>query len=230
MSVTSAPRELGSTIEKKIRHGPAPSIRALSSRAIGIEEKNWRMKKTPKAPAAPGRMTDHRVSSRFSSFKIKKFGIMKMKPGMNKVAMIMPKINFLNGNSIRARAYPAIEEMITTMNACTDAAISEFSAQSSTGEESSVKNRVRKACRVGSWGSTVGGMARDSTLDLSAVSMVQTSGRMMIRLNTISNSQKNGLRRRAGRELRFAAAGRLLAGSGSGQRRGNGGHSFSLRT
>src|SRR5215204_4245561 len=96
--VTSAGRAFGRTMEKKIRQGLAPSIRALSSSAIGIVLKNWRMKNTPKAPAAPGTINDQSVSSQPSLSKIRKFGIKKMKLGTNRVAMIIPKINFLNGN------------------------------------------------------------------------------------------------------------------------------------
>ena len=91
-------------MEVKICHGPAPSIRALSSSATGKVLKNWRMKNTPNAPAAPGSTMAARVSSQPKALRITKFGIMKMKPGTNRVAMMMPKIVFLNGNSIRARA------------------------------------------------------------------------------------------------------------------------------
>ena len=45
-----------------------------------------------------------RVSSQPNRLRISKFGIMKMKAGRNRVAMIIPKMVFLNGNSIQARA------------------------------------------------------------------------------------------------------------------------------
>src|SRR5215211_5137816 len=84
-NVTSDGRAFGRTMEKKIRQELAPSIRALSSSAIGIVVKNWRMKNTPKAPAAPGTIRDKSVSSQPSWFKIRKFGIRKMKLGTNRV-------------------------------------------------------------------------------------------------------------------------------------------------
>src|SRR5215204_4342664 len=81
VKVTIAGLALGRMIERKVRHGPAPSIRALSSSATGMVLKNCRMKNTPKALAAPGTMTASSVSNQPNRLRISKFGIMKMKGG-----------------------------------------------------------------------------------------------------------------------------------------------------
>ena len=49
-------------------------------------------------------MMASRVSSQPNRLRISKFGIMKMNAGRNRVAMIIPKMRFLSGNSIRAKA------------------------------------------------------------------------------------------------------------------------------
>ena len=58
-SVASAGPHSGSTMRKKIRYSPAPSTRAASSRSSGMPSMNWRIRKTPKAPARNGRIRPH---------------------------------------------------------------------------------------------------------------------------------------------------------------------------
>src|SRR5712691_1618538 len=50
--IASAPStgwDSGKTMRVKMRHGPAPSMRAASSSSAGSVRKNWRSRKTPNA-------------------------------------------------------------------------------------------------------------------------------------------------------------------------------------
>ena len=47
--------DIGSTMDQKIRNGPAPSIRAASSTEIGMVSKNCFMMNTPAASTTRGR-------------------------------------------------------------------------------------------------------------------------------------------------------------------------------
>ena len=44
----------GKTIERRIRHSDAPSMRADSRISSGIDFRNWRIRKIPKTWMAPG--------------------------------------------------------------------------------------------------------------------------------------------------------------------------------
>ena len=46
----------GKTIERRIRHSEAPSMRADSRISSGMDLRNWRIRKMPKTWMAPGAM------------------------------------------------------------------------------------------------------------------------------------------------------------------------------
>ena len=56
MMVISAGRAIGSTIDQNVRKIPAPSIRAASSTATGIDSKKFFMMNTPAASTRSGRI------------------------------------------------------------------------------------------------------------------------------------------------------------------------------
>ncbi|MNT71550.1 hypothetical protein D3C72_2100450 [compost metagenome] len=55
--LASAGAESGSATRQKVPHGPSPSIRAASSSSVGKARKLWRIRKMPKAPTSPGRIS-----------------------------------------------------------------------------------------------------------------------------------------------------------------------------
>src|SRR5688500_9234144 len=61
---------VGSTIRTKMPNSVAPSTRAASSISSGTENMYWRMKKMPKALAAPGTISGHGVSIQWNVFRI----------------------------------------------------------------------------------------------------------------------------------------------------------------
>jgi len=57
MIVIRAGRDIGRTTDQKVRNVPAPSMRAASSTATGMDSKKFLMMKTPAASTSSGRIT-----------------------------------------------------------------------------------------------------------------------------------------------------------------------------
>ena len=79
--VITAGADIGSTIDQKMRKIPAPSIRACSSTATGIDSKKFFMMNTPAASASRGMIIPEYESYMPSWLMTRNFGISRTTPG-----------------------------------------------------------------------------------------------------------------------------------------------------
>ena len=88
-----------------MRKYPQPSMRAASSSSLGIVEKNWRIKKTPKTLNNPGSTRPMSVSVRPNLTMSLNRGMMKICPGTIISASMHKNSRFLPGKRSRSNAY-----------------------------------------------------------------------------------------------------------------------------
>ncbi len=101
-------REIGSTIDHRIRRGEAPSMEAASSSSFGMESKNRFSRKMLKALVTAGSQIAHGVFSRLrsttgTSSTVRYCGTTRTVAGIISVASIMPRIALPNrGRSLES--------------------------------------------------------------------------------------------------------------------------------
>ena len=116
----------GSTTRRKMRHSPAPSMRAASISASGTPMMNCRMRNTPSGPARNGRMSAGYVLTRPMFATRTNIGTSVTTPGTIKVSSTRPNSTFLPGNSSFASAYATIEQNTMLPTTTTSATTTEF--------------------------------------------------------------------------------------------------------
>ena len=101
--LASAGRTSGKATLRKMANSPMPSMRAASSRSLGTESKNCRIRNTPKALIRPGNMmlryAPGSVNVSFRCTTPTYQGMISISVGIISVARISRKIRFLPGKS-----------------------------------------------------------------------------------------------------------------------------------
>ncbi len=104
VNVTSTGLSIGSTIWKKMRSSPAPSMRAASSSSSGIERAYCRTRKMPNTVASAGTTTPPKLLTRCSCFISRNSGSIATCAGITSAASSTWKIRSLPTKRSLAKA------------------------------------------------------------------------------------------------------------------------------
>jgi len=140
-------------MEKTVRFIEAPSTREASMSSSGSAwEMSWRMKKTPKAVTAPGRMTESRLLTRPRRLMTTYSGMMLSVGGIVSVATVMPNTAFRPRNRALAKAKPASVQKKIVVAVTARETTSDRPSAATRSTCSSASRMFSKSCGPGSRG------------------------------------------------------------------------------